>query len=192
MTSIRKLLLQIALPLTKMLNKLHISPSYRRVKRADVEKARLMLIPGDIILTYTNGQLSNQLIPGDWKHAAIFSEDKDSEFVVEAVNKGVVKTDIYDFLMSKDGFAILRPVNVSMQQSLKASEIAQMFIGRQYDFFFEPSSEAFYCSELILTAYAAACPQFSFYKRSVMGMDTVLPSDYYDAKEKFFIVQEKR
>lgn len=188
MISLRRMLLQIALPLTKILNKLHISPSARCIKRDDVEAAKTVLIPGDMIVTLTNGQLSNQLIPGDWKHCAMYVG---SDFVVEAVSSGVVKTDLYDFLMSKDSYAIVRPY-ISCVQMYVASVKVESFIGKKYDFFFEASNEAFYCAELMAAAYLFAAPEFRFEKRKIMGIDTIMPSDYYNAKEKFFIVKEKR
>lgn len=141
--------------LVKTANKItwRLGRSYKcSVKMLD--HARPLIRPGMVILTHKNFKFTNLFMDGYWSHAAIIvSEDH----VVEATGKGVVKTEIEEFISSCDDFVVLKPTFCNEYNMKQAGEYAQKVIGCRYNFNFRPSKNAFYCSELVYWAYAKTC-----------------------------------
>jgi uncharacterized protein YycO len=91
--------------------------------------------------------------------------------------------------MGKDQIMALKPRFATSQQMLKTAQLCREQLGKAYDFEFASSDiSKFYCSELITWAYNKICPNFPFKTREVMGRDTVLPSDFPNASDKWAIV----
>ena len=137
------------------------------------------LKPGAVILTLKRGQLSNLLIPGHWSHAAIVISDN---WVIEAVGKGVVKTRMKDFLLSKDEFLILHPTFATDAEMLLAVLQAQRLVGMPYDWEFEPNDQQWYCFELCWHAYNQAVPGNPFQRKQVFEILTVQSMDFLDKR----------
>lgn len=138
---------------------------------------------GDVLLSRENWRLTNPFVPGFWGHAAIYFG---SFKVIEAIGKGVVEENLFRWLYQKDSVAILRPRTLSQDELELAARIAFAQKGLPYDYQFKPSAESFYCSELVTFAYGAATGnKFEFYPRETLGVKTVLPQDFWDAKRQF-------
>jgi len=182
----RRWLLQIALPMTKLMNQLHISPSYRKVKSRDYRDLIQKIQPGDVLLTWRWGELSNLFIPGEWSHAALYVGN---DTVREATYAGVHDTDLIDFMLEKDQVLVLRPAVPSkvIEEAILVSADA---LGVPYDFMFDEGDKAFYCSELICWSYNHAYfsvtgSNFPLQRQNIMGVWTVTPDDLQRAEKVF-------
>ena len=148
-----------------------------------------VLRAGDVLVSFSFGELTNLFIEGKYKHAAMYVGNGK---VVEAVGQGVHALDFEEFCASKDKIAILRSVFCTQETCKIAAMNVVSQIGKPYDYYFELSEKSFYCAELITWAYFNATIGLSpFTKRETMGVQTVLPIDFYNAKAKFEIVMER-
>jgi uncharacterized protein YycO len=137
-------------------------------------------------VTRTEGELTNLFIPGYWSHCAVYVG---GGFVMEAIGKGVAKTDLTDFLMGKDHAMILRPLFANDAQMAKAAAWSLTQEGLPYDYEFEGGSKKFYCAMLYYAALKVGMDgQSPFTLRETWGVQTVTPDDFPNAKDK--IAQE--
>jgi hypothetical protein len=155
-------------------------------------------IPGCVLLTRKRLALSNLFIPGEWKHAAIYVGMYDGRAtIVEAVWPEVRSKSLYDFLSSEDYLLVLKPTFAKPLLMKSACDFAFSLKGFGYDLFFEytddrATNKAFYCSEVIWWSYSQVmqfaglpCP---FTPRLSMGVNTIEPSDFALAQDKFQII----
>jgi uncharacterized protein YycO len=146
------------------------------------------MLMGDVVLSFTRGEITNLLIEGDFKHCGIYAG---SGKIIEATSRGVVLTELEDFCSSKDRIAVCRPTFCSEKEIIAAVRYARDRKGSEYDYYFEPNENAFYCAELIAKAYDYGTSGRSpFFRRDVWGVDTVLPIDFKLAYKKFNTVVE--
>lgn len=200
MEKLRTAVLNAAVPITKKLGALHMPFTHKRVTGRHVFSVLQHLKPGAVFVTRVDGEISNLLIPGDFTHAGMcvasgVSESACSLFpsslvpVVEAVGRGVVETDLISFMTSKDRVLLLYPTFATDEEMKKAADFAYSTIGTPYDYYFTPGSKAFYCSELCQHGYEVALGEkLTFTKRTTLGVKTVLPQDYVNAKEKWSVI----
>ena len=178
--------LKLSVAISKFSAKIHMPYSRKKITGKHYYSAIQYLEPGIVMATRTDGELSNLGIPGFWSHIAIVTSNGS---VIEATTHGVVETDLVSFFMNKDHIIALKPRFATREQRNKAVNLCLQQIGKPYDFEFASSDiKAFYCSELVTWAYNQACPDFPFKTRSVLGRDTVIPSDFPDAKAKWMPV----
>ncbi|HEY1120754.1 MAG TPA: YiiX/YebB-like N1pC/P60 family cysteine hydrolase [Haloferula sp.] len=128
------------------------------------------LQPGDIILTYTAGYMSDVFIPGAFKHGltyvgtpeqrkaagmkqanhpAILANGKPAD-VIEAVAEGVIFNNL-DYLMDThvNRLLVLRPRYNSVQRAAYLNEVSS-YLGESYDFLFDfADSSRQVCTEVI-------------------------------------------
>lgn len=136
------------------------------------------------------GELTNFFIDGYFKHVAILT---DRGTVIEATTHGVIETDLIDFLLRKDYFAVYLPLFADLDQMIAACEFAKAQVGKAYDYEFATSDiKSFYCAEIIYTAYQTAVGDSPFTLRPRLGQLTVLPNDVADAKSKWQKVYHSR
>lgn len=179
----RRWLLRLSIPITKFLGKLHAPFSHTLTSFHDVEEAKKVVKPGMVLLSRSRGEFSNLFIPGFFTHAAIYCGNND---VIEAVGEGVRLTNLFDFVYHHDYVAILDPLFIDRTQKEQAANFAYDIIGCEYDYLFEPSNKAFYCSEAVLYVIQKASGNiYTFTKRQTLGVETVTPSDFWRAKNKF-------
>ena len=190
MEALRRFLIRLLRPVSEVAGKLHIAPHERDIQAHDVMDLEQHLRPGDVILSYTKGEMTNYLIEGEYKHCAMYIGSGE---IIEAIRAGVTIRDFEDFCASKDKIAICRPIFCTATESENAAKYARRnYVGRPYDYYFEPGTKLMYCAELIMHAYLCACSGTSpFLPREVMGVKTVLPVDYKLATKKFTVIRER-
>ena len=102
---------------------------------------------------------TNRLDQLQISHVAILCKEKEGWYVLEATSKhGVWMTPLQDYLDAADKDANGHPMvligrirkGVDLKRSIAN---AKAFIGKKYDFIFNPSDEEMYCSELVQKSY---------------------------------------
>ena len=153
-------------------------PGTKTIAFNEVDKKRLlnMLEPGDIILSYSEGYMSNLFLPGIFKHGMVFVgkrhewdqeiwskiklTDKQKTLVkpkhdlIEAIAEGVVSSALADILDSKiNRLAVFRP-NLSQKEIVDAMQTVHSYIGNKYDFTFDfNDAESQVCTEVIYRGF---------------------------------------
>ena len=117
------------------------NPRGYQIKARQIRKALAVLQPGDVVVRKYNTYLSSYFIPGRFSHSGVYVGKKtvqgmETEVVVHALGTGVQMTDVMDFFMCCDEFAILRP-RCSDSVKEEACRIAAGYIGAQYDYGFD-------------------------------------------------------
>ena len=120
----------------------------------NLDSIRKVLMPGMIILSRREFQISNLFIDGYWTHTAMIMP---REKVIEATAKGVIINELYEFFLKTDDFVVLKPRFCGMPEMEKACAHASEIVGVPYSFDFNNSDDSFYCSELVLKIYARTC-----------------------------------
>ncbi len=165
------------------------------------------LQPGDILLTRSDGYLSNLFLPGFWKHALIYAGSREEmerlgllrdpglaakfdKFVrkharptgergvtLEAVGEGVVVSDLPTSLQANHVIA-LRP-RTDTNGRLRALQKALAFLGTPYDFDFEfATANKLVCSELVYQVYGILGDPFRFPLSEIAGRKVVAPYSF--------------
>ena len=166
-----------------VLNYLGNPLTHHYITSKDYRSLKEVFMPGTVLLTRTKAEVTNLVIPGFFKHAAIVVNENE---VTEAAGNGVVRTDLIDFLMAKDYVIALKPKFATKAQMKKAAEIATQQEGKPYDFDIIMSDiEKFYCFELVYFSYAEAVENMPFVPREIMGRDTIISSDFINASDKW-------
>lgn len=185
-------ILETLVPVTKAIGRIHLPYTRKEITGYHFHSVLPLLKPGMVFLSMTKGEVTNLFIDGEWKHSAIFAPVNLIDFqypcVIEAVGKGVSITDLITFMTTKDRLALLEPVFADDAQMEKAVKDALKFVDMPYDYYFKPGNKAFYCSELIAEAYETAMGRPVFERRLRMGVRTIIPTDYYKAKDKWRVV----
>ena len=188
---LRRLLLHMLYPLAYMLGRFNTGSSHgNTTRRLAPRYAELQdLVPGDIIVSRTKWRPTNPLIPGYWSHAGMYVGN---DTVVHALAPHVVETPLQDFMSMVDAMAVVRPWRTGRYIMSQAAAHMRSFVGTPYDFMFEPTTKALYCSEAVAQAYWAVTDDWTFIARKRMGLVTVLPQDFYDARKHFTVVWDSR
>ena len=142
------------------------------------DKNRLLSLvkPGDIILTYSEGYMSNIFLPGIFKHGIVYTgrrenwENSDwndihitdhqnsliqlNHNIIEAIAEGVVSGDLEEILDTKiNRLAVFRP-SLSNQEIMGVMQTIHSYLGNQYDFTFDfNDAETQVCTEVIYRGY---------------------------------------
>lgn len=181
------------IPVIRFLGRLHAPWVMKGLVEDDFEMIEMLIRPGDVVLSRTHGFVSNLLIPGYWKHVGIMGE---YDAVIEAIGKGVVDTDLAPFVYTKDELLILRPVFCDEQGAREAARVAEGYVGCKYDYAFSLGNKAFYCAELVYTAYSVAMKTmravFGFGPRERLGVLTVTADDFSEAHKWWAVIFDSR
>ena len=191
LTWFRQKLLDAFMPVTRAAGK--VSLPKRNIGSKEYRDIKVRLAPGMVFLTRTDWCLTNSMIPGAYKHGAIYLGDS---VVIEALGTGVSKTDLIDFLLTKDRVRVMTPKFADPVEMADAAAFAETLVGRPYDYQFRGGNEAFYCFEVIYAAYREArikrqerdglgTPVVDWDLRDYMGEPTVVGDDFLRAKEKW-------
>lgn len=195
--SLRRWTLKTLLPLTKIINKIHV-PETRDVTINQAMEATRLVLPGDVLTVYAAGYATNLIIPGRYKHVAMYVGDVNgNKTVIEALGDGVRFTPLVKFLTAKDLVLIVRAKFCDATMAEQAVVYAKTLAGMPYDYLIEYSADsrvnkAFYCSEIPWWSYSramvAAGQKSPFEPRMTMGVPTVTPQDYANATDKWAVV----
>ena len=142
----------------------------------DEDQLLSLLEPGDIILTYSEGYMSNIFLPGIFKHGIVYTgirEEwpqgdwaqieisdaqetmiKSNHNIIEAIAEGVVSGSMNTILDTKiNRLAVFRP-NLTDDEKLNALNRVHSYLGNQYDFSFDfNDAETQVCTEVIYRGY---------------------------------------
>lgn len=164
----------------------HIDWRFGRPYKADMSDLLALLRlakPGSIVLTHTDYNLCNSLIPGRWDHATLVSA---KGRVLEATREGVHESSFSKLLSHCDAVCILEPMFGTEEQANAAVSAARSQIGKPYDYDFEYRLEggtSYYCSELCWWSWDSALKPLvaPFQPRYVLGAWTLSPQDIRDS-----------
>lgn len=180
--NLRSKLLDFLIPVSKFIAK--ISRPEMCIRTEHYENIVLKISDGDCVVSRTNWELSNYLLPGYWKHCGIYL----GGYVYESTTHGVRKVLLSEFCFKKDVIGISRP---NFDLDLNGADIyLERTLGKGYDWAFswmENTSDAWYCSEYVYAFYHKMNEVFMFIfkPRPVIGELTIKPSDYWLASDKF-------
>ena len=181
----RKILLKLSAWISPHLGKIHFPFSRKLITSKDYRACKSVMKNGMILVTNTRGELTSAIIPGFFSHVASIISVND---IIEATGLGVRKTDLIDFLLSRDYAVLLKPKWLSESQMEEAARIAESLEGTGYDYEFSADSTQFYCSELAVYSYKQVDPNSPLELRERMGQLTFIPEDFWRASDKFDIV----
>jgi len=131
--------------LSKLVSRIHTPYNHKKLTELDCLKVMNLMQDGDIILSKTNGELSNFFLE-EYSHAGIVNKS----MIFEAVTSGTRATDPMFFLSRKDGIILLRP-----RFKVKLDELNYFLsenLNKLYDFEFEDRDGQFYCYEYVASA----------------------------------------
>lgn len=145
--------------------------------------------PGDIILSRAQGSATNVLIPGYFKHAALYLGNSQ---IIEAIDPCVRSISLWYFVADKSEIAVVRPkgdldYRGALQEALKLEGVPY-----DYEFIIKHDNKMMYCGEYCYWPYLVANPDWDFTLRMVWGEPTAVPDDFYRAKKHFELVGEYR
>ena len=140
-------------------------PKGYKVKARHLRKALALLEPGDVLVRRYDSYLLSLFIPGRFSHSGVYVGSEEvcgdtAGVVVHALGTGVQKTDVIDFLMGCDGFAVLRPKCGPEGKDL-ACRIARGYIGVQYDYRFDVCEDYSNREEVQLRTKSVYCHELT-------------------------------
>lgn len=155
----------------------------------------LTMVPGDILISRTDGVMSTWLIPGWWTHGGVCTS---SWSVTHSTAKGVTEDHAFEFLHA-DYVMVLRPHDYKLAEH--GAMVAREIKGAEYDFGFdfEDSSE-FACTELVMYCYSSVIkPIRKYFGKPVVIADDIValskPLRYEDQATTnfpFYVVYDSR
>lgn len=184
---VRRTIMEIARPLARTAGRIHTPPHYRAITKLETYELAKLIEPGDVLLSHRNREVTNLLIPGYWKHCAMYTGEGR---IVEAMGRGVVDSSLEEFCMTKDGVLCLRATFASPREAGLTVSFAKSLRGKPYDYLIEHEfsraiNEAFYCSEIPWWCYEqvfiAQGKSSPFEPRETLGVPTIAPQDYRNA-----------
>lgn len=194
---IYKFILDIVEPFIKWWGKLYFSFKKPQLTSFDYEIIRRTSQSCDIMLTISNGEFSNIFNPrgkDKFSHGAIYAG---KEKVIEAVGKGVIETELVDFVLKHDAIIILRPTwlwHPEAKNTILGFAYDQK--GKSYDYDFEDnditSDNDFYCFELVANCYERAFPALKLTKKKILDGEFYVADSFlngpfeviYDSRRK--------
>ena len=142
----------------------------------DKNQLLTLLQPGDIILTYSEGFMSNIFLPGIFKHGIVYTGRRENweksdwdnihitdhqksliqvnDNIIEAIAEGVISGSLEEILDTKiNRLAVFRP-SLSNQEIMGVMQTIHSYLGNQYDFSFDfNDAESQVCTEVIYRGY---------------------------------------
>ena len=163
--------------LSKFISKIHIPYNHKKMTEEECEEIISILKPGDVVLSHTDGELSNLFLEY-WGHGMIIS----TSGLYEAVTLGVRETNMMYAFSRKDDIIVLRPRFPIYENQLESwCKYAE---GTSYDYNFETSAEKLYCFEMVMDSLIAGSDfryyqEIINYKKTLLG-EQILGSSFTD------------
>lgn len=182
-------ILKFFTPFIKWFGGLHFPFTHKKVTGRHYYLLRDKINIGTVLLTKTYGELSNLINPEKMKHAAIYVGDVDGtgvRYVVEAVGRGVVKTDLVTFLTTKDLILGCEAKYLRANDRAVLQKEALSIVGIPYDYLFNKGGEAFYCFEAVAHILKMVRPEIRLKTYEVVkgkliyGYETFLDEKYFE------------
>jgi hypothetical protein len=142
----------------------------------DKNQLLTLLQPGDIILTYSEGFMSNIFLPGIFKHGIVYTGKRENweksdwenihitdyqksliqlnHNIIEAIAEGVVSGSLEEILDTKINRLVAFRPNLSNQEIIGVMQTIHSYLGNKYDFSFDfNDAESQVCTEVIYRGF---------------------------------------
>lgn len=182
-------------PLLVFLGRLHFPFTHKRVTGVEYYQIRDSISIGTVLLTSTHGELSNLINPEKIKHAGIYVGDLGDgiRYVIEALGRGVVKTDLVTFLTTKDVVVGCRPRYLTNEDRALLPSEARKVLGVPYDYLFNKSSRALYCFEAAAYILKMVRPEIRLKCKTILkGKEIFSYETFLNDTENFNVVFDTR
>lgn len=191
MIKIYDFILTVLGPFIRWWGKFHFPFTRKKVTGKHYYAWRDQIKIGMVLLTKTSGEFSNYINPNKLKHAGIYVGeiyDDGIFYVLEAVGKGVILTDLVSFLTSKDIVVGCMPTFIrdDGKFELEVQDAALRYLGLPYDYMFQKDGKAFYCFELAAMCLKSAYPELQLKCKEVVkkkfaySYETFLDEDFFN------------
>jgi len=164
MKSLYKILIKLITPMIMFFGKIHAPFSHKQITGEFYYTWRKLLLPGDVLLATTFGELSNILNPSEIKHGALYLGGETIKYVGEAIGKGVVETDLVSFLLKKDIVIIVRKKGIRDSERKLVVKTGRELIKKRLEYGFGEGLDDMYCYEYVIQVFKTAFPQTEFKK----------------------------
>ncbi len=116
----------------------------------DLQEVKKMSKGGDVVLVGQHHRFSHFLIPGVITHAVLYTGDG---VCVHAVADGVCEITLGELIKEYDTLILVRPSKIEESSVCAAIDYAKKHIGTPFNFFFQPGTQHYYCSQLVNDAF---------------------------------------
>ena len=161
--------------LSRILPRIRFSTSPPKITGQDWQSFIVMIRPGDLVFSVDRSKLSSVLIPGEWDHVGIVSEES---MIVEAHFPKVRKIHPFDFCHTSDAVGVLRPFPAT---AATLASRCDSFIGIGYDTLFRKGAESLYCSELVWQCDQDNTLGFDTSDAAGLGIEYLSPDGLWDS-----------
>lgn len=110
----------------------------------DISRVIAAVRPGDVLEVYSRRYLSSWMIPGKYKHTAIYVGHSK---IIHAAAPRVHQMPLADFLRTYDRVAVLRPPPAAGDAWKATDRAAFCSLNKGYDAFFSTDNDLWYCHE---------------------------------------------
>jgi len=179
-------------PFVIVWGKIHWPFTHKKISGADYYKWRDSIEVGTVLLSKVNGEFSNIINPTELKHAGIYVGNMGSGeiyYVLEAVGRGVVLTDLVTFITTKDILVGCKPKFIREDSDgfiYAIHEYARKVKGSPYDYLFNSDGKAFYCFELAAMCLKSVYSEIQFKcieivkSKKIYSEETFLDTDFFE------------
>jgi hypothetical protein len=193
MIKVYQFILRCLKPFVVWWGKLHMPFTHKKVTGKHYYLLRDKIKIGTVFLTRIDGEFSNIINPEHIPHGALYVGDIHGtgvRYVVEALGKGVVLTDLVTFLTTKDLVVGVLPKFLTNEDMPKLQSAALAIKGLPYDYLFSKDKKAFYCFEVVAHVLKTVRPEIKLLDKEIVkgkfiySYETFL-KDYNNFKEIF-------
>lgn len=159
------------------------------ISSEQILRFKLKLSDGCILVSKTDWELSNKLLPGEWKHCGIYFDG----YVYESTTHGVRKVLVDVWLATKDHAGLLRARrNFTANDFLSSRIYLEECIGAGYDYSFrlfrdlkfkKKSNRHLFCSAYAYGFLYRLDKKLarSIHLENMFGQKTISPTDFWNS-----------
>jgi len=183
-------------PFIIFIGAIHAPYSHKKISGKHYYEWRGFIEVGTVLLTKTEGELSNIINPSRLKHAGIYIGNISGiRYVAEAKGEGVVFTDLVTFLTSKDVVVGCKPKFIRGEKYIFDAQLQRASMKMQgipYDYLFEHGNKAFYCFELAVECLRNIYPEIRFKCREIIKGKRIYDESTFLDPQFFEVVFDSR